>query len=50
MHGAIGVLAIIALVGWVFGERTAKALVGSVLIMIVLAFLYVMYRIVTETI
>lgn len=50
MHHAIGIVAIIALIGWVFGERTAKACVGAVLITIGLAFAYVMFRIISGTI
>lgn len=50
MHHAIGTLAIIALVAFVFGERFARYCVGAVLITMGLAFAYVMFRIITGTI
>jgi hypothetical protein len=46
MHHAIGGLAIIALIAFAFGKRTAQACVGAVLILGALGFLYIAVRIV----
>lgn len=50
MHHAIGALAIVGLIAFAFGERTARMAVAGVLITIALAFAYVMFRIVSGTI
>lgn len=50
MHHAIGVLTIVGLIAFAFGERTARACVGAVLIVGALALVYVMVRIVSGTI
>lgn len=50
MHHAIGALAIVGLIAFAFGERAARTCVGAVLITGALAFLYVMFRIVSGTI
>jgi hypothetical protein len=50
MHHALGALAIIALVAWVFGERFARYCVGVALISVAAAFAYIMYRIAMGTI
>lgn len=50
MHHALGGLAIVGLIAFAFGVRTAQAVVGFVLISGALGFAYVMYRIATGTI
>lgn len=50
MFHALGAAAIIGLIAFAFGKRTAQAVVGVVLILCALAFAYVMFRIVTGTI
>lgn len=50
MHHALGVGLLVFLIAFAFGERAARASVGAVLIVIAVAFLYVMYRIVSGTI
>lgn len=50
MHHALGAFAIIALITFAFGKRTAQYVVGAALILCALAFAYVMFRIVTGTI
>jgi uncharacterized membrane protein len=48
-HG-FGALVLVGLIAFVFGARVARVVVGSVLVVIVLAFAYVMFRVVTGTI
>lgn len=48
-HG-LGALALIGAIAFVFGARTARIIVGSVLLAGGLFFAYVMFRIVTGTI
>jgi hypothetical protein len=50
MHHAFGVAFIVAAIAFAFGERTARACVGAGLIAGALGFLYIMFRIVTETV
>lgn len=50
MHGAIGVGLLIGMIAFAFGERTARSVVGGALIIMGLAFAYVMFRIVSGTI
>lgn len=50
MHHAIGGLAIIALIAFAFGQRTAQACVGVALIVGALGCLYVGFLIVTNQI
>lgn len=49
-HGAFGAFALVAAIAFAFGKRTAQVVVGSVLIVCLLAFAYVMARIVMGTI
>lgn len=48
-HG-LGIFAIVAAIAFAFGVQTARVIVGSVLIVALLFFLYVMYRVVAGTI
>lgn len=50
MHHAFGIGLLVYLVAFAFGERTARVLVGSTLIAGVLAFAYIMVRVVSGTI
>lgn len=50
MHHAIGGLAIIALIAFAFGERTARVVVGVGLLTGLAAFMYVAVLIVTGAI
>lgn len=50
MHHAIGAAAIAAFIMFAFGEKAARAIVGTVLAGAALAFAYVMFRIVSGTI
>ena len=50
MEFLIGLGILAGIIWFAFGVKTARALVGGVLISGVLAFLYVMYRIVNGTI
>lgn len=50
MHHALGVLALLGLVAFAFGERAARTLVQIVLIAGALGFAYIMWRIVEGTI
>jgi len=50
MHHAIGVGLLIYCISYAFGRRTAQICVGSVLVILALAFLYVMLRIIEGTI
>lgn len=50
MHHTIGLAALVYAIAFAFGERTARVVVGSALILATLAFVYVMYRIVGGTI
>lgn len=50
MHHAIGAGLLIGLIAFAFGERTARSVVAGALIIIGLAFAYIMFRIVTGTI
>lgn len=50
MHTAIGAVALVGLIAFAFGERTARACVGVVLLAGAAFFLYVMWRIVEGTI
>ena len=50
-HGsAIGILAIVAAIAFAFGERTARVVVGSALIVAATFFVYVLFRVVMGTI
>jgi len=49
MHG-LEALGIITAIAFAFGERTARVIVGSVLIIGALAFAYVIFRIATGTV
>lgn len=48
--GAVGIFAVIAAIAFAFGERTARIVVGSALIIGLACFAYVMFRIVMGTI
>jgi hypothetical protein len=50
MHQAIGLGLLIYLIAFAFGERAARVVVGVGLILGVLAFAYVMFRLVGGTI
>lgn len=50
MHHALGTVVIVGLIGFAFGERTARVCVGAVLVAVVLAFAYIILRIVAGTI
>jgi hypothetical protein len=50
MHQAVGLGLLIYLIAFAFGERTARVVVGAVLILGALAFAYVMLRFVEGTI
>ena len=50
MHGAIGLLAIIALIGFAFGEHAARAVVAVGLVAALVLFVYVMGCVVTGAI
>ena len=50
MHHALGLGLLVALIAFAFGKRTAQICVGAVLILGALAFLYIMFRIITGTI
>jgi hypothetical protein len=50
MHGAFGAVAIVGLIAFAFGRRTAQFCVGAMLILAALAFVYVMARVVEGTI
>lgn len=50
MHILLGLVALIGLVAFAFGENTARTLVGTVLLTGALAFAYVMFRVVSGTI
>lgn len=50
MHHAIGIGLLIYVIVIVFGKPTARLILGAMLLFIVLAFVYVMFRIVTGTI
>lgn len=50
MHHAFGIGLLVYLISYAFGQTTARVVVGSVLIVGVLAFTYVSFRIVTGTI
>lgn len=48
--GTLGLFALVMAIAFAFGERTARIIVGSVLIAALLCFVYVMFRIVAGTI
>ena len=48
--GALGVFAIVAAIAFAFGERTARIVVGSALLIGLVCFAYVMFRVVSGTI
>lgn len=48
--GALGIFAIVAAIAFAFGARTARIVVGSVLLATLVCFVYVLFRIVTGTI
>jgi len=48
--GAIGIFAIVAAIAFVFGERTARVIVGSALLIGAAFFGYVLFRVVSGTI
>lgn len=50
MHHAIGIGLLIYCIAYAFGERTAQTVVGTVLIIGALAFLYVLFRVIEGTI
>lgn len=50
MHHAIGLGLLVSAIAFAFGQRTAQACVGAVLILGALAFAYIMFRIITGTI
>lgn len=48
--GALGIFAIVAAIAFAFGARTARIVVGSVLLVALAFFGYVLFRVVTGTI
>lgn len=50
MHHAFGVAFIVAAIAFAFGERTARACVGAGLILATGFALYIMWRVITETV
>lgn len=50
MHHAIGLGLLVSAIAFAFGQRTAQAVVGAVLILGALAFAYVMFRVISGTI
>lgn len=48
--GAFGALALVAAIAFAFGPRTARAVVGGALLVALMAFLYVTFRVITGTI
>lgn len=50
MHHAVGIGLLIFCIAYVFGKQTARVCVGAALIIIALAFLYVMVRIIMGTV
>ena len=50
MHHTIGILGLISAIAFAFGERVARAIVGSALIIAALAFVYIMVRIINGSI
>ena len=48
--GTLGIFAIVAAITFAFGVRTARIVVGSVLIIVTAFFAYVMFRVVMGTI
>jgi hypothetical protein len=50
MHHAIGLGLLVVLIGFAFGERTARRVVGAALIIAALALLYVVARVVSGTV
>lgn len=48
MHHALGVAAIIGLIAFAFGERTARVFVGAGLVAAALAALYIGFLVVTN--
>jgi hypothetical protein len=48
--GTLGIFAIVAAIAFAFGIRTARIVVGTVLIVCTLFFAYVMFRVVMGTI
>jgi hypothetical protein len=48
--GAIGIFAIVAAIAFAFGIRTARIVVGTALLSVVVFFAYVMFRVVMGTI
>lgn len=49
MHG-LGILGLVFAIAFAFGGRAARVVVGSVLIIVAVTFLYIMFRVVTGTI
>lgn len=50
MHHILGVIALVGLIAFAFGERAARACVGAALLAGAVFFLYVLWRIVEGTI
>jgi hypothetical protein len=50
MHAIITLGAVVALIAFAFGERTARICVGTALLVAAAFFAYVMFRIVTGTV
>lgn len=50
MHHALGIGLLVYLIAYAFGERTARAVVGAVLLAGAALFLYVVWRVVDGTI
>lgn len=50
MHHAVGIFALVSAIAFAFGERTARACVGAVLVIGAAFFVYVGFRIITGTI
>lgn len=49
-HAGLGAFAIVAAIAFAFGMRTAKIVVGSVLVIVLLFFTYIMFRVAMGTI
>ncbi len=50
MHHTLGIFGLIAAIAFAFGERVARICVASGLLIGAAGFLYIMFRIITETI
>jgi len=50
MEVLVGFGVLICIIWFAFGAKTARAIAGTVLIVVALAFAYIMYRVITGTI